>query len=652
MVKKKRSNVRNIALVIAIIFLVVGLHEGWFENLGTQSVIGEEQYHAYDDLLVTGSFDRGDWLYSPSQTCQWTGTPGISGTVEPWDTISASTDKITVGIFKGVDPCIPVLSTKNLYLKDFKVSFESSANRCGTNKNNQGHSCVYANNQVLWCLPDISGRDPHQTVSVEVRWDDYRAGHYQVFVNEVLKKEGVASETNGLFITTKSDSENGWDECGASSSFINPRVAEVFGCDLQAGEVKAVKTFATPGVFDINDLPGWKRFCTNVESYHFDNGVAGTSAQVYYALAQGEDVTVGDNEYWEVTYLADANAVGVTDDLCEYFNVDKDNCTGSVHFCENFVPGVGCLTLAEDFEDIPVPDPVVEDQTLWWSSYGFMNDGLWIHDKLNLRLYSGENEIMHVPWPDVTCGWPGNHVAKYPGNAEGCLELDSFNNNFLADSRISVGDFLKVEIDDFTARYYETTHGKNMKYVATWRLDFDKDAISAEITDGESSYVLNDDSTVTAKVQNNLPFDAEFRVSSVSTDGLGEQTTESHVVNIGVGKDKEVVFSLPTETLGDANIRVSTVLITEVGDVLFADMPLLNYHVAEAGVVDQNQSTNSSVTTGGGTSTVGGEGGVSSGSTTNSANEKFDFGAISGENIIIIVGVLLLLFFFIKMSQR
>jgi hypothetical protein len=100
---------------------------------------------------------------------------------------------------------------------------------------------------VCWytsCYTATGGREDRrahsQTGTLELLWDDYETGHYQMKINNQVVQDGNVSEGTPFYLQSTPTSNYGteWWLRG-ELTLTNPRVKRLFGCEPQAGEVKS-----------------------------------------------------------------------------------------------------------------------------------------------------------------------------------------------------------------------------------------------------------------------------------------------------------------------------------------------------------------------------------------------------------------------------
>jgi len=622
-VKRKRKQALLVFGIILVVFAGIGtaFYFGAFQ--AAIGVLGEEGYHPYDTFLSANSYDKAKWNYtipnacvrgdgqycfayqytscvrggiSPAPECAPAPAGGHSGEVHctaPWAGVSGSAGKLVVAPTNGAvgGDSTPLIRTNDLRLKNFRMEFNVVPTRCGSNQYNYGGAGLWTNKGLVTEFARGGGTSSIVYVarSVELTWDDYLLGHYQIKVNGAVAQEGVVSEGQELYFYTRpanAYSTSCSDECTATAVIQNPRVKDLFDCQVGAGSVKATKTFRVPGKFSINDLSGLQSFCPTIPATHMVNGTLATSSQVYYALAGGQSVTVGQNEIWQVSYVANADVIGAPA-VCAQWNIDAGNCSGVVDLCgggQTFVPGVGCFAVVNaPLKTVPLPSRV-SGETLFWSSYGF-DDGEGLRsDRTKLTLMSGQNEFMTtqpVVIDEQSCPFK-YEVRDYHRNvlSGACFSVKAFGRKFHDGDTIAVSSKLNVTLQGLEVQYVKnpatstTPVEYEYSYAAEWRLDFAPDAMLTSVKNVPTSVNLGDAQTGVFTVESGLPGDASvIFTAQVSQNVLNDQTVKTANVGVDAGSSQDVSVRLPSDAVGNNNVLAWATLQTEAGNVAFRQAP-------------------------------------------------------------------------------
>lgn len=355
--KTKRAFLIWGVLAVVVVGVGVAAYFGVFQAAIGSGLLGEEGYEPYDGGLAAGSINPVKFsVAKPSNGAASAGAsfsycPSYSGSYLCGSSYSggascnAAQAQVTPGngvlsVSGGASA-----SAKDLYLNNFKADVVLGVAKACYDTTPKGYlnSCVSSNRGWSYCskVPAKWALPADETGVIEVKWDDYNAGHYQLFWRGGLVEEGNVSESSPLAISIGSGYGRFCDlGCQASSvaAFYNPRSQHVFGCDPQTNEYLIGRAFANGADFNIANLRGLKRFCTQIPAIHFKDGVVGASKQVYYALASGQTVTVGDNEIYKVFYIGNASVLGVPPNVCvgsayDYTTKNCSSLTGIIDVC-------------------------------------------------------------------------------------------------------------------------------------------------------------------------------------------------------------------------------------------------------------------------------------------------------------------------------
>lgn len=582
----KQEN-KTLLLIIFIPILLAILYVSGLFNL---NVIGEEGYNSYDALLDAGAIDHNLWNWT--KNCG-TVIPPVGSSdrviydacmgVQPYSNLNAQAGALTQS---AINPFIissgrsQTITTKNLRLVNAKFTLKLSA--ISATPAYQSFSPLtgasLSSSNGLIDKPTFEFRPGDITLSktafYELTWDDYSIGHYQIKKEGIIIQEGTIPEGTPFTLSTIVTSSHSGDlRFYTTAKWSEFRTKDLFDCDLQDGEVRVVQTWDDKGIYDIGDLRGWKRFCPSQPAYHDIGGLSSNSNQIFYALAQGESVSLIENEFWEIPYIADRVRFGLNDSVCEYYNIDAKTCTGSIHVCDNFVPGVGCTTLNENLIDIIKPDSKIEGTTLYWSSYGKRIGSSY--SEMQTELNTGGARILKAGAIIMTCT-RHDYWEFYPANQQqDCLKIpvvvgSRSQDYYLDGDMMDYDSSLIVKLDSLDVKYTRDA-GENKDYwTANWKLDFASDSMKVESVDGESVIDLASQKKYTIRVKNNLPFQAKaLLVTSTVHGGVNVITTQQKDLLLNSGETKEVTMEQPAGYLGESTTSVYAVLQTIVGGVAF-----------------------------------------------------------------------------------
>ena len=384
------------------------------------SVFGEEGYVSYDPSLPA-SYTSELWGVSDGESSRVSVQDGVLVVTSGSEFARGDT----------------TLQTRDVSLEDFKVEYtafgggRSRTTSCG--------------NKVLARVGDaeirLNGFDASgdaytrcvQSGTIEVKWNDYELGEYQVLHNGQLVGSG-SSLGNVLveFVVPGFDESSSW--AATTLELKNPRYKRLFGCDPQENELIVDACFGGPQVLKFSDLEDFNRFCLDFPAKHVVGGVAGSSKRVYYELAQDGNVIVDENEIWEFTYIADNNNNGLT---------------GVGSKCESPV-------LIEDDLDIEAR-----------AELDGVDSFLWVANDESRTITSGTREVLSAGKPAYLCKENDNHdptgdVFNYPGPDASCYETRV--NGELVDGKTIVDGVWSLERSDLTARVrYSTTENGHIR---------------------------------------------------------------------------------------------------------------------------------------------------------------------------------------------
>lgn len=572
------------ALAIVSVFL------GLFMLTSPQlfSIIGEEGFEAYDPLLQVDSFDQGKWLLL-SGTCYGVGT-GMNNfltqqmqeecnTAPLYDGISASNGDLTHSGKRYYSTGMgSTIRTDDLRLKDFKTTIVFNKER--------DQECFYSSKGPLYC----GGAD---SSLYELTWNNYLLGEFQVKKDGVVVQEGTVNENEEFYLYTKPHIQWSGDSAvfQGHARWENPRIKEVFGCDanVAAGSVKAYKIFNTPQTITLSSLDGFERFCPDdSQTLNGEN-----RNQVIYSLVTGEAVQVQEGETWVFTYVADADALGVSES-CDLFDVDREECTGTVFLCDDsqeYVSGLGCVALQETVEDLSAPETSVSGGTLEFSTFGVWDGREWENRRNSLK--SGTSTIAQfsdVVIDESACPYSGAKQS-YPEDElpRSCFSIETLGKEFIDGSQHKINDGLTVELESLRVEYKQSDgSGKQYSYNALWKFKFSEDAIQASDLTVPSFVKRSSNQKATVLLQNNLASSVALN-NLVRFDITSVGGVENDFVPIVLDESRELVFPLESSSLGEVGVTFTPVLTTEFGSVSF-DSASVTYTVNEDGGEGENSS--------------------------------------------------------------
>lgn len=576
---RRRGNIFFIGLLVLV--LVGALVAAFFARQYSVVTIGEEGYEDYDPRLSTNSFDPAKWLYEPTgESCRPKyGVGGEYVCIRPYDGVTAKNGELSVtpvggeqvfGYLDSGGDYSHAVRTQDLRLVDFKTSFR-------VDTGSQAGTCLWTNKRVVWCYTQARSSSPKtSTAGIELRWDDYELGHYQVFVNGASTpvQEGTIAESESLFFYTRPYVPYGNNFGTASGSFINPRVRRLFGCDLQAGEVKVHTCTSGPAVVSLSDLKGFVRFCPSLPATFTDAGISAASKRVYYSLAQDKPVVIQANQAWEFQYLATSKSMNTPPDK-----------TGLVELCKGPI-------IIEDLKDLPVENPKLQDGTLSWTSYGRF-DGTAGYKNKKTDLQSGNQAFMKtsvIKIDEQACPYK-EETQSYPGMPRDCFSVEAFGETFHDGDTLTVTPHFNVTLENLAVRYrLDETNGKVFTWSARWKLDFGLLAVTVEMPVADA--VQGSSYGAQYKLLSELPSPGFYVTGlEIYSKTIGEKTTiTSDATLTGTGTQK-ISVQLPTTTLGEQTVTLRPSLQTEYGAISFSQA------IARYNVTTQQNSNTSSLQT-------------------------------------------------------
>ena len=613
MQKKQAFIAAGIVLVVLAGLLVV------FWNSITQSaILGEEGYVPYDSLLSSGSFDKSKWSYvMPDGGCVPTGqnvscyptpyascvsaplSPGscVSGTAPskrvcwtPYQGISASNGNLLFTPIAGaIGNKVPVVRTNNLRLANFKMEFSVSTSRAGSGSH--GGTSLYTNKGLIASYAEAWGNDYQgwTPLAIELVWDDFALGHYQVKSNGVVVQEGNIPEGGELYFYTMPDNaytSNCYDDTTATAILNNPRMKQLFSCDEGNGEYLASMTFKGFTTINLGNLQGFKRFCVAHPSIYLKGGVSANSVQLLYQLAGGQTVTVQDGDIRKVFYIADGRAIGATQ-ACESgaFNVNTklcDSLTGIVDICpvQSVKVNGSCVTFVENTFDINMSEEkVVGSDTIWWNAY-----------TQHAGLTSGETILLSNEPAEYDCQSSDGHNTydsiQYPRPSASCWTLlqngeptgTTYEDSFFSDTLSYQG---RISYYDDDAGVY---HNGDYKFPRDWNyrhvtvvkplFSFTKVATDSGVTSGDTA-------SMTFTIKNSYPQSLAARVAiTYSPEAVTDVSTFSRDVTLPAG-ESQFTFSPPTGYIGNTSYEAVVILKTNIGNVVASGVYGGHYEVKQ-----------------------------------------------------------------------
>lgn len=520
------------------------------------SVIGEEGYEHYDRAMLANTHDKNHWIHNPNQKiCKQKYNAAGENCLVPYDGVSVSDNTISANSMYGFPSY--ELRTKNLRLADFRTTAIIDAG------NSYGGACVSTNKGSVWCYTPSYGASRSSSVSIELLWNDYELGHYQINVNNRIVQEGTIKENEELYFILQPTNGYGNNFDGASVRFKNPRVRSLFSCDPQVqgvGQTVTDACFGGPKLLTTKDLPGFQKFCPAFSAIKCTSGVCAPSKQVYYSLARGEPVIIDENTVWKFSYIDSDPTYGGK--------------VGISSRCDDPV-------LTENTIDLNETTTVEGDRTIVWNTN---------HERLNLM--SGKRSFFTTETPQYLCkgkdGLSTPAKFSYPTPDANCYQLNINGKTFTPDKTVELEHFsIKVRNANIKMIYGENTQDQlvepgfrspsdwNVMYEATLKKPLITD-VRADIPKG---VLLKEQREITLTVNNQ--YDRHISTTILldrESEITGQHTTIVLNQTLKPGANA-LSFTLPTDVLGKQSIDSIITVNLEGESLLAAEQTTLTYTV-------------------------------------------------------------------------
>lgn len=599
MVKRKnRQTIITIGIVVALL-LVASYFGGLFSFIAP--ALGEEGFEPKDVLLESNTYTPTIW----NNKYETSGSQSSDEALyQKYTSVSNSAISLSGGFTRddwrlagkptkycreddGNLFCIPmVYDLIPLEQEEVIIDFYTYLRREPAMGDYSGTSKVSVNGQEVFSVKcdylNCGSSDKHR---LEIRWNDYETNQYQVFVDgRAVGGERVA--TDGI-VNIQFRPQYHYYTRTKPTIFVVERfdTRRLFGCDPQEGEVIADMTF-TETTFDIDDLIGFKRFCTDIPSLYNDGGVVTSTNRIYYNLASGESVVAGVNKAYRIFYVADGVEVGALD--CgsgESYSIDEDEClttTGFASICSSgsiLIDNV-CVTKIIDEVDFTPRAEIVGDNTILWDANG---------EQLSFNSLDGQ--LFSVATPVYSCRETDGHDdtdrINYPQPSEDCWTF------YLNDEEIAVGDtqqvgaYWSVSLESVKASLrYDADEGQNGVFEEEddWGMSMQVVLeqpfvdISASLP---SQLELGGAGDVELSFDNRLSSDVNGIVELVvAPETIDNTIVVTKQVSLPSGSSVQEV-SLPTAYLGDTNTLIFFTLRTDAGNLLASDVYEASYEVVD-----------------------------------------------------------------------
>ncbi len=506
------------------------------------NVLGNEGYFAYDKLLAGNSYDKSLWNYKLPD-CSYAGYNLAScSAVQMWEGVSAKDGSIQIApaaSVKGIG--VQQLQTKDLRLQNFKFGFSVVATRCGSNQYYHGGTSVYTNYGLIYSYPPGSGSLPSGSTYIELLWDDYALGHYQIKANGVVVQEGIVPDGQKIYFYIVP--QDPWiDSCSATAIMVNPFIQPLFACDVQPTQAKVHVCFAGPQTVQVSDLKGFQSFCTSLPATFNNRSLITSSKQVYYSLAQNKQLQIYGNQTWEFQYIADSASVGF-----------PTNQTGVVELCkQNFV--------VADLASIPEVPPTVLNQQVLWSSSGRYDGSMIGFKTKNVNLLSGTSKLFETEPLAINenlCPYKETW-SVYPGISLNCVSLIGFGHKFFEGDSYAVNPYLTAKLVKIIGQYRLDDSEKIYRWSGLWQLDFAKNAVEVTQKSGINDFQITNHlgSSVTVSVVTTNSF------SSIDQDIVGTQQ-----IVLAAGQTLPLNVVTYPQYVGLTTLSLQPVIQTSAGSV-------------------------------------------------------------------------------------
>jgi len=519
--------------VVGILSLIGIFLLALFFTGSLSTILGEEGYNPYDVLLDNNNYNPNLWSFKTS------GYP-----------VPVDVKVVDKKLYSNVDFC-----TRNLYLEDFKTDYNSILR---VNNWWEISNSVSVNGQKVELHKKLinTGYD-YKSGTIQVLWDDYKNNHFNLLVDGVLKLDSTVDNEELIICFDSEDWDNtiGRDWEG-SFEISNPRVKKIFGCDLKDGEVLVSKTFTSN--FGINNLNGFDRFCVDEEAQFLNAGVITSTSGVYYDLASGNIVTVGDNQVYRIFYVAKLNDLRDYE-VCEegLFDID-DGCK------------VGFVTLDDD--DNIVVDDLVDNEIDLEDNIVIGDDGTitWLNNYANMILSVGDKRVFSSFAPVYDGEIFSGQTVRYPKPLESDWIFEINDERITEGETITVNDFWDVTLNSVYAKvsYNEfLSRGWNYDELDDWQLDYEiklnKPFITVKNVSEQNDYLI-------MRVQNDYD-DLDMKVFNVySFESVNSVVTETINVNINKGIN-DVKIPLRKDYVGNINLKTLFMIDLEGQNLIVSD---------------------------------------------------------------------------------
>jgi hypothetical protein len=613
-----------LAVIVVAMFAYLG-------GTGSLSVLGEESYQPYDPLLAAGSFDKTKWVSEAKpmirQFYSCSGSTITDSQYDVYNYVQNMTFPTGVGLvikfpspptvaYTGYSYKSPYsdvdgpqlagkIRTKDLRLVNFKTEFAGVVGSCGSNAYSMGGVQLYTNMNNKTAVVDYPygnrGATPRFAFGylrgpsfVELTWDDYELGHYQVKVNGVIKQEGIVPEGQPFYLWTAATVPSCYSgSCTGAPAFINPRYKELFNCDPANGEYLVSKTFTKDQDFSLETLRGFSKFCTDFPAVHYKDGVISPSKQVYYALSTGKTVQPGANEIYKVFYIADGAALGLPVMSCSggAFDFSLNKCvglSGLADICgtgQQLINGI-CSVSAQNIIDLEPYQAVEGDDTILWTA----------NPKLR-QITSGATVLFSTATPGYTCqntdGHSENDNFRYPRPDASCYDFEVNNKEVVVGSPVMMNDYFTLTMEKADVIIDYDVEDEHYGYVDSWQ------TINKMVLNGKpivvksniaSEYTLGSTASASLAITNSYPGTLSVTILREIKTPTGDMELKTQKTTVSSGTNSIMVKPYTAE-LSSISERVTVLMETSAGSLVASEPITIQYNIARGAAFCPDAST-------------------------------------------------------------
>ena len=592
----KRRTKRLLQIGVPVVVLLGFLAVVYFGFLQSALVLGEEGYSSYDPLLAAGSWDTSKWVLGTATItgackgsatgCTGANAPDVVHGVPPSAvSVDKANNRIWLGSYTYTSAARPPqpggagagMRTVDLRLVNMRFEFVAAP----AWYYNGYAAFLYTNRGLVTTVTTTS--TGVVSSSIELTWDDYALGHYQVKANGVVVQEGNVSDSDQLYFYVVPD---GVDYTGVSHAvgFQNPRVKNLFGCSLGAGEYLVGVPFSSGQSFNVGNLRGFERFCLDTPALTLNGSTLGSSKDIYYAVAEGQTVTTGDNQIVKVFYIGNGTAVGLSSNQCvgAAYDYTKKSCTSLTGFAD-FCPAGQFLSNGACVVQVQASPVVLSNESRIVGD----NQAFWTANYQHASLMSDGYVLVDTAPPVYTCQATDNHIdfsaVNYPRPNASCYRFSADGQTLDPASDNALSEFwtLRVSGTPQVRVYYDSSKGLSGDYQrpSDWQVPLTATLVKRPFVVSVAAlqgYVLGSNESFAVSVQNGLGA-VDAVVETVFTDSVG--TTQAvQLVWLRSGANS---FRVPVNAahVGQASAQVIVLLVTDAGTLQGSDAQEFAYAV-------------------------------------------------------------------------